>query len=555
MDGQVKRKPIGVILQEKGLINETHIKFALQEQKISNEKLGDILERLGFITQFDIASTLSEQENMPYMDIDRVVPQERVLKLFNKTLCLKNLFLPIEIKDKNLVIAVADIDYQNLAQLVTRQTGLQPHFFLAERRKIINAINSYYYFLDNPVETLLQKEVNILAQDRDLARGFDSFIQLLLQYAIKMRTTDIHIRPMEKSVNIAFRIDGVMMSVLSLPVSLYRLISALKMKSEIDIAEQRLPQDGRFSETVLNNDYDFRVSTIICPFGENLVMRVLPKQSSVMGMRQLGFFDNDVKRVETMFNDPFGIILLTGPTGSGKSTTLYAGIRSLDLLQKNVLTVENPIEYNVPLLRQTQVNEKAGYTFSSAMRYFLRHDPDVILVGEIRDKETAATAISASTTGHLVLSTLHTNSALGAIPRLKDLGIHSFLIADSLLGVVSQRLIRKICPACKEEYSPGEEEILYLGDKNIHTLYRGKGCELCNGYGYFGRTLIYEILSINAEIKRLIDKEADQEQIMKHAVATGFTDIFQTCVRKVKDGTTTIDEARRILGSTGKQFF
>jgi general secretion pathway protein E/type IV pilus assembly protein PilB len=268
-----------------------------------------------------------------------------------------------------------------------------------------------------------------------------------------------------------------------------------------------------------------------------------------MGMAQLGFLPEHIDRVEKIFNEPFGIILLTGPTGSGKSTTLYAGIRRLNLMEKNVLTVEEPIEYDIPMLRQTQVNEKAGYSFANAIRYFLRHDPDVILVGEIRDAETAATAVTASTTGHLVLSTLHANSALGAIPRLRDLGIRPFLIADSLIGVVSQRLVRKICSHCKTTYTPADWERAYLGNGEITKLYRGKGCTLCNDTGYFGRTLVYELLTVDRELALMIEKEADVHQLAAKSREGGYVDIFDITCQKVVAGVTTTEEAVRILGN------
>jgi general secretion pathway protein E/type IV pilus assembly protein PilB len=548
MTNEKERKPLGELLKEKDLIRNEHIKFALQEQKITKERLGEVLERLGFVTQYDVVTTLAEQEGIPYIDVDEVLSKEDVLKLFNKNLCLNNTFLPIRVLDGSIEVVSATVLDDKLGQLISRQTGLKPKIYLSEKRKIINAINKFYYFMENPVEKLIETEVNLLSQDVEMARGMDNLVKYILQLAVKMRATDIHIRPMERSVNIAFRVDGVLTSVLSLPTPLKRIISSIKMRAEMDIAEQRLPQDGRFSATILNNDFDFRVSTVVSPYGENIVLRILPMESAIMGMGQLGFFEEDIQKVANMFNEPFGIILLTGPTGSGKSTTLYAGIRSLDLLGKNVLTVEDPIEYSLPLLRQTQVNEKAGYNFANAIRYFLRHDPDVILVGEIRDSETAATAITASTTGHLVLSTLHTNNAVGAIPRLRDLGIRSFLIADSLIGVVSQRLIRRICNACKEEYKPSEWEKEYLRDPSITTLYRGKGCEICNGSGYFGRTLVYELMAIDKNMSLLIDKEVQLDQITEKAKEKGFVDIFDITVAKVKQGITTVEDAVRIMG-------
>lgn len=548
MTNEKTRKPLGEFLKEKGFVSSEHIKFALQEQKITKEKVGEVLERLGFVTEYDVVQTLAEQEGIPYLDVDEALPKEDVLKLFNKNLCLNNTFLPLRIKDSSIDVISPAVLHERLAQLISRQTGLKPKFYLSERRKVVNAINRFYYFMENPVEKLIETEVNLLSQDPEMARGMDNLVKHILHLAVKMRATDIHIRPMERSVNVAFRVDGVMTSVLSLPTPLRRIISSLKMRADMDIAEQRLPQDGRFSTAILNNDFDFRVSTVVSPYGENIVLRILPMESAIMGMVQLGFFEEDIRKVEDMFNEPFGIILLTGPTGSGKSTTLYGGIRSLNLLEKNVLTVEDPIEYSIPLLRQTQVNEKAGYNFANAIRYFLRHDPDVILVGEIRDSETAATAVTASTTGHLVLSTLHTNNAVGAIPRLRDLGIRPFLIADSLIGVVSQRLVRRICNSCKEEYESSEQEKVYLKDPSITKLYRGKGCEVCNGSGYFGRTLVYELLTVDRELSLLIDREAELKQVTDMAKEHGFKEIFDITVAKVKQGVTTAEEAVRVLG-------
>ncbi len=548
MSNEKQRKPLGELLKEKGIITEGHIKFAIQDQKITKEKIGEILVRLCFITEYDVATTLAEQTGIPYRNVDEISPTQDVLKLFNKSFCLNHAFLPVGIEDGFIEVASINASDPSLGQLIARQCGLRPRFSLSENTKTLNAIHKFYYFLENPIEKLIQTEVNALSQDVEMARGLDNLVGHILHLAIKMRTTDIHIRPMEKATNIAFRIDGVMTSVLSLPANFSRVISSLKMKGDMDIAEQRLPQDGRFSASILNNDYDFRVSTTVSPHGENMVLRVLPKEGAVMGMGQLGFFEEHIEKVRQMFDEPFGIVLLTGPTGSGKTTTLYAGIRNLNVLEKNVLTVEDPIEYNIPLLRQTQVNEKAGYTFANAIRHFLRHDPDVILLGEIRDGETAATAVTASATGHMVLSTLHANNAVGAIPRLRDLGIKPFLIADCLIGVVSQRLARRICNKCKEGYVPDEWEKTYLRAPSIEKLYRGRGCDVCNGSGYFGRTLVYEVLSVDKELSRLIAQEAELSVITEKAKHSGFVDIFDVTVEKVKRGITTAEEAVRVLG-------
>lgn len=549
MNSKNSKKPIGVLLKERGLINDEHIEYALKEQKITKEMLGQLLERLGFVTEYDVIATLAEQVGVPFIEVDEVIPDEAILKIFNKNLCLNNTFLPIRKSDRFIEVAAYNVSDEKLGQVIARQSGLIPKLFIAEKKKIINAINKFYYFLENPIEKLIETEVRILAQDLEMARGMDSLIKYILHLAIKMRTTDIHVRPMKKVTNISFRVDGVMKTVMALPPSLNRLVASIKMRADMDIAEQRLPQDGRFNEIILNSPYDFRVSTIVSPQGENMVLRILPLESAIMGMGQLGFFDDHIEIIENIFNEPFGIILLTGPTGCGKSTTLYAGIRSLNLLEKNVLTVEEPIEYDVPLLRQTQVNVKAGYTFANAIRYFLRHDPDVMLVGEIRDEETAAAAVTASTTGHLVLSTLHTNNALGAIPRLKDLGIRPFLIADALIGIVNQRLVRKICNSCRKAYEPSDSEKAYLKDPSITELYRGEGCEICSGSGYFGRTLVYEILAVNKKLAMLIEKEADMNLLLAEASHYSRIDIFAVTVEKVKQGITSTEEAVRILGN------
>jgi len=548
MNAPVKRKPLGELLKDKGIIQDGHIDYALQEQKVTRERLGEVLQRLGFVTEYEIATTTAEQEQLPYLELSDALPEERALRLFNKNLCLNNQFLPIKREDSRLQVAPVSTDTQRLRQTITRQTGLQPDFYVVDRTKLVNAIHNYYYFLEHPVESLIETEVRVLSGDTEGVRPVDKLLEHIFHLAVKYRASDIHIRPMEKSVNVALRVDGVMRSMFSLPSQLKRVVSSVKMRAGMDIAEQRLPQDGSFTETILNNDYYFRASTTVVPFGENLVLRVLPLQGAFMGMNQLGFLEDDVRLVKTMFNEPYGIVLLTGPTGSGKTSTLYAALLTMDMLGKNIMTVENPIEYRFPLLRQTQVNTKAGYTFANAIRYFLRHDPDVMLVGEIRDEETAGTAFSASETGHLVLSTLHTNSAFGAIPRLQTLGVPAFVLADSLVGVVSQRLVRRICPSCKVSYTASQAEREYLGLPELDRLYRGPGCQVCGHTGYVGRTLIYEILGFDRELATLLREGGTQLQLEQVAASHGFKDMFGTARAKVVLGITTVAEMQRVLG-------
>jgi len=547
-DAPQKRKPLGELLKDKGIIKDGHIEYALQEQKVTKERLGEVLQRLGFVTEYEIATTTAEQEQLPYLELTDALPEEEALRLFNKNLCLNNQFLPIMRQDQILRVATVSTDTTRLRQIITRQTGLQPIFHVADRTKLVNAIHNYYYFLEHPVETLIETEVRVLSGDTEGVRPVDKLLEHIFHLAVKFRASDIHIRPMERSVNVTLRVDGVMRSMFFLPSQLKRVISSVKMKAGMDIAEQRLPQDGSFTETILNNEYYFRASTTVCPFGENLVLRVLPLQGAFMGMNQLGFLDEDVRTVKSMFNEPYGIVLLTGPTGSGKTSTLYAALLTMDMLGKNIMTVENPIEYRFPLLRQTQVNTKAGYTFANAIRFFLRHDPDVMLVGEIRDDETAKTAFSASETGHLVLSTLHTNSAFGAIPRLLTLGVPEFVLADSLVGVVSQRLVRRICPSCKEAYEPSKAERDYLDLPDLETLYRGPGCQVCGQTGYVGRTLIYEILSFDKELASLLREQSSQLQLEQVAFNHGFKNMFAVARIKVTKGITSVAEVQRVLG-------
>lgn len=548
---QPARKQIGELLKAKGLISDVHIAYALKKQKVSGEKVGEVLERMGFVSAFDIATTMAEQEDKVYIDIDNHRPEHNILHLLNKALCLKNEILPLAKKDNVLQLATSRFDFENLSQLITRQIGLTPAFFIVEKNKLQQAINYYYYFLENPVENLIDKEISLLAKDSEMVRSADNLLEHILHLAIKHRASDMHLRPMPNSIDLLLRIDGVLHMMLSLPITVRRIISSIKMKAGMDISEQRLPQDGSFKTDILSNAYYMRVSTILCPYGENIVVRILPMQTAFMTMSQIGFYKHDEQLANAMFAQPSGIVLITGPTGSGKTTTLYAALQALNLLEKNIVTVENPIEYQIPLIRQTEVNTKAGYDFSSAVRYFLRHDPDVILVGEIRDQETADTALSAAVTGHLVLSTLHTNTALGAIPRLKALNMPDYTLADALVAVISQRLIRKLCMHCKQAVSVDAASFKHADLSRLSetdTVYQAVGCEVCNYTGYVGRTIVYEILQVDKDIAYAISRGANLEEMTAIAYKKGFKDIYHVALEKVIDGTSSIEEVQRVLG-------
>lgn len=540
---------LGDLLKENGLITDRHIQYALQEQKVTGQKLGQVLTGIGIVSEYDLIHALGTQLSLEHIDLDKEDPDMAVLRRFNRATCLNLRLFPLRAESDAVVVVTSGLPDPSRDQACLRFTGKKPKYLLAEESKIVSAIYKYFFFLENPVEDILEREARILANDTTLTTSPDRFVEYLLLLAVKERASDIHIRPMEHGINIAFRVDGVLKSVRFYPPTLKRVLSTIKLGAGMDISEQRLPQDGRWSATLLHRKFDIRASSLVTPHGENLVLRLLPQERATISLRALSFLPEDLERLETAFQEPFGIILLTGPTGSGKSTTLVAGLSSLDLLGKNVLTVENPIEYIVPLARQTQINRAAGYDFADAMRYFLRHDPDIILIGEMRDELTAKTAITAATTGHLVLSTLHSNTALGAIPRLKGLGLDSLAIAESLIAVVSQRLVRTICPHCAESYRPSAGDLAYLG-ADAKELYRGRGCPVCGQTGYLGRTLLYEILPISNELRQLLEQDAPLHQLESTALHQGFATMFHIGVKKALAGLTNVQELQRVLGST-----
>ncbi len=543
---------IGDLLKDKGFIGDEHIRYALQVQKVTREKLGQVLTRTGLVSEYDLVYTVAQQLGLEYVNLNRIQPDFQLLKRFNRNTCLAQRVFPYAVEGDRVVTAISDVPDAKNEQFILRATGMKPTWVMAEESRVIASIYNFFYFLDNPVEKLMEREVGIIAADTSRTVSPDTLINYLLLLAVKNRTTDIHLRPMSQGIAVAFRVDGVLSNVAFFPPQLMRLITTIKLVGGMDIAEQRLPQDGRWTANLLERRYDIRVSTVVTPFGENVVMRLLSQERASFSMAALGFLDEDVKSMTRILEEPFGIVIMCGPTGSGKSTTLVAGLTSLDLLGKNVLTVENPIEYVVPLARQTQVNPQAGYDFSDAMRYFLRHDPDVILIGEMRDEETAKTALTAATTGHLVLTTLHSNTSLGSIPRLQGLDMDTEMLAESLIAVVAQRLVRTVCPHCKEEYEPSSEDLKYLGvsAEKAGKLVRGTGCELCNQTGYLGRTLVYEVMVVDREIRQLLEKSADLTDIEETLQRKGFRTMFDIGVVKTLDGVTTVEELQRVLGRT-----
>lgn len=550
MNTQVVR--LGESLLNAELMNQNQMEFALQKQSVTGERLGELLVRLGIVSEFDLAKHLATQTGVEFIDVDIVpMPPADILRQFNQEYCLNRGFLPLSRDGNELIVVIGNANVQDVKQAVSQRVGINCKIKQGEFSKVSQAIRHNYFFIDNPVDQLFLKEVSKIDKDSDQVLSPERLIDYLLHLAVLQRATDIHIQPEPKSLHISFRIDGVLQPIFAIPVTLKRLIAAIKRYAGMDISDQLRPQDGSFSTSILSMPFDIRVSTLISEYGENVVMRLLPSGMHVKGLNELGFFEEDLTTLNKMFVHPHGILLMTGPTGSGKSTTLHAGLRSKGMVGKNILTVEDPIEYKLPTICQTQVNRKAGYDFSNAIRQFLRHDPDVMLVGEIRDPETANAAITAAETGHLVLSTLHVNSVLGVVSRLQALDVPIQMIADSLVGVVNQRLARQICLNCKTEYQPNEEELTYFPQATTKiSLFMGEGCTHCKGTGYFGRIPLYEILYVDSELQEMIASNATRSELLRKLEAINFRSIEKMAIHQVLLGNTTLEEITRLLGNS-----
>ncbi|MDD5716543.1 MAG: GspE/PulE family protein [Sulfuricurvum sp.] len=546
-------KPIGQLLRELGFITAEQIEVALDVQNVSQKFFGEILVDLDFITANEIAEAMAIQNNLTFIDLDTLVPSNEALALVSENMAHTRLILPLKLENETLTIATQDANDLMTLDYLRKETRKQIKFVIADKNKIARYAQIYYHQLQNPIEL----EIRSLAKKAAAKTPVDivRLVDLLLNNAIKDRATDIHLTPEGGATHVFYRIDGVMRHYYSIPIELHAQITArIKIISELDIAEQRKPQDGAFSYDYLNEKFDLRVSTLPSSFGENIVMRLLGKNSSLFSLSHLGFTPDNIQKIEHYFSKPYGVILITGPTGSGKTTTLYSALRKINPLQKNILTIEDPIEYRFSFVKQTQVNRKAGYMFDTALRSFMRQDPDVMLVGEIRDSETAELAVRASITGHLVLSTLHTNDAVGTIPRLEDLGIPHYLIGSALLAVIGQRLIRKLCPHCKKSRPVDIDELLEYGiDPALlsayptHQVFEAAGCPQCRNTGYSGRMAIIEIFEVDEHIESLISANVPTLDLLKAARKRGMYSMRDDGYIKVLQGLSTFSEIDRVV--------
>ena len=548
---------IGDKLVQYGYITEEQLQKALLNQKGTGKRVGEILIEQGVITAELLTHVLTELLNVENIDLSPANITPEAIKKIPQNICKRYKVFPYKIEDNKLHLAMEDPQDREAIQDVRRIAGMDIVANIATISDINQAIEQWYSNteLDKAIreytknETL--KEINEdFIEDEDVnSAPIVKFVHNILESAVRKKASDIHIEYNGDYMRVRFRIDGILMEHMKTSAKAYKaIISRIKIMASLNISEKRLPQDGRIYMVVDNKPIDFRVSTMPTSKYEKVVMRVLDKSNFMVSKDKLGFTTESTEIYDNLLSKPYGLILVVGPTGSGKTTTLYSMLNQLNDVDKNILTIEDPIEYELPGINQSQINYKAGLDFASALRAFLRQDPDIIMVGEIRDHDTAEIAIRASLTGHLVLSTLHANTAVGAISRLSDMGMDSFLITSSLVGVVSQRLVRKICPLCKTPYeaSIGEKKALnYELDKKL-TLYKGQGCDKCNNTGYKGRLGIYEMIEITKPIRDLIDKGAKEEEILELAGNLGMKNMREDAAIKVISGQTTVEEMIRV---------
>lgn len=555
------KKKLGEILVEASLITSEQLAKALLLQKKTNKKLGEILVDEKFVTEDDIIGVLQFQLGFPFVDLDKIEVEQEAVMLLSESIARKNTLIPVKLEGNNLIVAMVDPLNIFAIEDVTIYTGKNVIPAIGKRVSILKLIDKYY----SRQEALKAAQDYIKEYGRDIKTDIkDSeiivnegapiikLVNSIFEQAINNRASDIHIEPFEKEIRIKFRIDGLLYEIMKVDINLLAAIVArIKVMGQMDIAERRLPQDGRTGYKYSSREFDMRISSLPTVYGEKIVIRLQDKSGFLKDKSQLGFDESDLLKYNKIISSPHGIILVAGPTGSGKTTTLYTILKELNTGERNIITVEDPVESTMYGVNQVEVNVKAGLTFASALRSILRQDPDIIMIGEIRDSETAEIAVRSAITGHLVLSTIHTNDAPSAITRLIDMGIESFLVSSSIVGIISQRLIRRICPSCREEYVPGSEEIIALEMENstAFKLYKGKGCSMCSNKGYLGRTGIYEILLVNREIKNLVLSNTSSDAIKDAAVKYGMKTLKDSCREKVLAGETTVEEFLRVTYS------
>lgn len=560
MDFKRKKLRLGDVLVQNGVITEEDLQRGLERQKGSGRKLGETLVDEGIATEENIARALSKQFHYDMVDLQNTVIPQEILDLVPASVLKKHRAIPFEYSPDNMnVLRVAMSDPMDIAAMddINIITNLQVEPVVATMGSVMLAIDHYYgqAEVNSALEEYTrEKESQMIEQEDMYSEDVNNspIVQLvkgMIDQAVRQRASDIHIEPMERQVRIRYRIDGALYekSVYSIRL-LPAIVARIKIIGGMDISEKRKPQDGRITQIVDRKEFDIRVSILPTVYGEKIVMRLTSKNALTREKSQLGLKPDELKKFDHILKNPHGILLVTGPTGSGKSTTLYTALSELNKEDVNIITVEDPVEANIEGINQVQVNNKANLTFASALRSILRQDPDIIMIGEIRDQETASIAVQASITGHLVVSTLHTNSAASTITRLADMGIEPYLIADSTIGVIAQRLVRRLCPECKRQKKADEEELelLQLAPDADVTIYEPCGCPRCDGAGFRGRIGVYEIMEVTQSLKSIISKNGSAEEIKKKALEEGMSTLRMSATRYVLEGITSIQEMMRV---------
>jgi len=548
---------IGDRLISAGLISSDQLDFALKEQKRTGDRLGNILRQLNLITEDDLAKVLAEAAGIQYVNVRTMSIDPNVVSLLPEAVARKYKVFPIAVENNSVTVAMADpLDVATIDR-VQQQTRRYVKVVSSTEFDILTTIDKYYGairevgnledLIEDAVKQTEAKGASEGREDLGLVAPVIKLIDLLILTGVSERATDIHFEPEKNLVRVRYRIDGVLKQGPYIPKKLERAInSRIKIMGNLNISESRLPQDGKATVSVYGKPIDIRVATFPTIYGENVVLRVLNKEQLVIGLESLGFSERNLSRFTQAISRPNGICLVTGPTGSGKTTTLYAALMRISTPERKIITLEDPVEYELPLIRQSQINVRAGLTYAAGLRAILRQDPDIILVGEMRDEETIDTAIRAALTGLLVFSTLHTNDAAATIPRLLDMGVEPFLAASSLVGVVAQRLVRLICKYCKQEVPPNPELALRLNVPD-NKFYAGQGCKNCESTGYRGRTVISEIMLLSPRIQKAIMERADASLIREIAREEGMQTMLEDGVQRAINGVTTLEEVARVV--------
>lgn len=561
----VKRpRRLGEILIDEGIITPDQLAIALTEQRKKDLPLGKLLVKLGFATEAIMRSALGEALEQESVDLSKVVPDPEAIRLINSDTARKHKVIPLTFDEHRGLLTIAMSDTFNLFTLDRIRIQIGHHIeinpVLAGEAEISNAIDQFYGYelsIDGILREIETGEADFSNYQGDIEEYSQPLVRLvdiMLSDAVKRGASDIHFEPEESFLRIRYRIDGVLRQIRSLHKTYWSaIVVRLKVMGNMNIAETRSPQDGRISRMIVGRGIDFRVSTQPTINGENIVLRVLDREKGVIPLDQLQLPARSLKLLKIMMARPEGLILVTGPTGSGKTTTLYSLLNHISTEKVNIMTLEDPVEYPFPLIRQTTVNEAARMDFANGIRSLMRQDPDIILVGEIRDEDTAEMAFRAAMTGHQVFSTLHTNSAIGALPRLQDIGIQASIMAGNIIGVIAQRLIRRLCVSCKQPYSPAPEEINLIKASNIDVpekIYRAKGCTVCENSGYKGRIALMEILKMNETLDDMLAHNATVKEMRDTAISQGFFTLADDGIRHVADGLTSLSEIARVTDLT-----